>query len=705
MKRTFTILTALLVTAGLARAVEPNPETRLISFGGTFDVQAVPKRDVTVTQSGSGSRGVLEIGSGHRATWPGIDLRPAQAHWDLSRNTYVALDVQNRGTNSVTVCCRVDNPEADGSRNCNQGHIELAVGESRTLRVDIKRHPVAPNIEIIGMRAGPFGAQPKSGTVNPSKITQLVVFVPRPKTNHAFTIGNVRAGGAYARPSAPTDPKRLFPFIDELGQFIHKDWPGKTRSVEAMRENGQREETDLADRPGPKGRDRFGGWDAGPRREATGWFRVEKHAGKWWLVDPEGRLFWSHGLDCVHARAATPISDREHYYKVLPKEDDPLARFYGRGSWAPHGYYKDHSPYRMYDFTQANLLRKYGDGWKQRFAEVTHRRLKSWGLNTIANWSDAGICRMQKTPYVVSINFNAPPIEASEGYWGKFYDVFDPAFRKAVAKRLAREGKTSGTDPWCIGYFVNNEMSWGKDDSLALATLGSPPGQAAKQAFVTDLEKKYVEIARLNSAWGTAHANWDALRAGREAPDAKKARADLTAFYTRIAETYFSTVREELKKVAPNHLYLGCRFAWVNDLAAVAATKYCDVVSYNRYRYSVADHRLPAGIDMPTIVGEFHFGALDRGMLHTGLKKARDQEHRAELYEDYVRGALKNPQIVGTHWFQYKDQATTGRGDGENYQIGFVDVCDRPYHEIVAASRRVGEDMYAYRMRGGQLSN
>ena len=583
MKRTFTILTALLVTAGLARAVEPNPETRLISFGGTFDVQAVPKRDVTVTQSGSGSRGVLEIGSGHRATWPGIDLRPAQAHWDLSRNTYVALDVQNRGTNSVTVCCRVDNPEADGSRNCNQGHIELAVGESRTLRVDIKRHPVAPNIEIIGMRAGPFGAQPKSGTVNPSKITQLVVFVPRPKTNHAFTIGNVRAGGAYARPSAPTDPKRLFPFIDELGQFIHKDWPGKTRSVEAMRENGQREETDLADRPGPKGRDRFGGWDAGPRREATGWFRVEKHAGKWWLVDPEGRLFWSHGLDCVHARAATPISDREHYYKVLPKEDDPLARFFG--------------------------------------------------------------------------------------------------------------------------YFVNNEMSWGKDDSLALATLGSPPGQAAKQAFVTDLEKKYVEIARLNSAWGTAHANWDALRAGREAPDAKKARADLTAFYTRIAETYFSTVREELKKVAPNHLYLGCRFAWVNDLAAVAATKYCDVVSYNRYRYSVADHRLPAGIDMPTIVGEFHFGALDRGMLHTGLKKARDQEHRAELYEDYVRGALKNPQIVGTHWFQYKDQATTGRGDGENYQIGFVDVCDRPYHEIVAASRRVGEDMYAYRMRGGQLSN
>jgi hypothetical protein len=131
----------------------------------------------------------------------------------------------------------------------------------------------------------------------------------------------------------------------------------------------------------------------------------------------------------------------------------------------------------------------------------------------------------------------------------------------------------------------------------------------------------------------------------------------------------------------------------------MAATKFCDVVSYNRYKTSVADLMLPGGVDMPTIIGEFHFGALDRGMFHTGLVKARDQDHRARMYESYVRGALKNPQITGTHWFQYKDQATTGRGDGENYQIGFVDVCDRPYHEIIAAARRVGADMYEYRVK------
>ncbi len=149
----------------------------------------------------------------------------------------------------------------------------------------------------------------------------------------------------------------------------------------------------------------------------------------------------------------------------------------------------------------------------------------------------------------------------------------------------------------------------------------------------------------------------------QEAPDKKKARADLTTFYTKTAETYFETIRDELKKVAPNQLYMGCRFAWVNDLAARAATKYCDIVSYNRYSYSVAEHRLPDSIDMPMIIGEFHFGALDRGMFHTGLKKTTDQQDRAAKYKSYVQGALRNSYIVGTHWFQYKDQATTGRGD------------------------------------------
>lgn len=52
------------------------------------------------------------------------------------------------------------------------------------------------------------------------------------------------------------------------------------------------------------------------------------------------------------------------------------------------------------------------------------------------------------------------------------------------------------------------------------------------------------------------------------------------------------------------------------------------------------------------------------------------------------------------HWFQYRDHPLLGRGDGEAYQIGFVDVCDRPYPELTRAARRFASEMYEKRLHG-----
>jgi hypothetical protein len=373
----------------------------------------------------------------------------------------------------------------------------------------------------------------------------------------------------------------------------------------------------------------------------------------------------------------------------------------GRDRWAPHGYYKGKT-FETYDQSAANLFRKYGPGWNAVFAEITHRRLRSYGMNTIGNWSDEEIRLQDRTPYVVAVHYSGPAIEGSEGYWGKFPDPYHPGFEKALWKRMAREaGKTAG-DPWCIGYFVDNELSFGDEFSLAEAALQSPPDQPAKRAFIADLGGKYGSVEALNRTWGTRHASFEALLANRTAPDRKRAGLDLAAFYTRLVERYFRTCRDAVKDAAPDRLYLGCRFARANSRAVQAAAKYCDVISYNLYRREVESFRLPSAIDRPVIIGEFHFGALDRGLFHTGLQAVENQEKRGRAYAKYVQGALRNPLIVGTHWFQYMDQATTGRGDGENYQIGFLDVVDTPYSEIVQACRRVGYDLYAYRLNGGE---
>ena len=164
-----------------------------------------------------------------------------------------------------------------------------------------------------------------------------------------------------------------------------------------------------------------------------------------------------------------------------------------------------------------------------------------------------------------------------------------------------------------------------------------------------------------------------------------------------ICEKYFAEVADAVHRSAPGKLYLGCRFAWTNDLARAAAQKYCDVVSYNFYKREIGGFKPVEGEDKPVIIGEFHFGALDRGMFHTGLVSCNDQNGRANAYKEYVQSALRNPWIVGTHWFQYGDQPTTGRFDGENYQIGLVDVCDVPYYETINAIREVGYSMYETR--------
>jgi hypothetical protein len=690
-------LPGLVGLSASARGAEP--EQVLFDFEGDFDTAAVELRDARISLSKTDGGRSLRVATGHEATWPGITLKAPGGHWDLSSFSHLTLEVRNAGTSQVDVFCRIDTPEGDGRpRQYFQESVGLGPGETKTFRVAFRRTmPEELAESLFGMRGFPGGYVKDQG-IDPADVDQLLIFVSRPSEDHVFEIERIAAGGSHnPADTLPVDPQRLFPMIDRFGQYVHKDWPGKTHSVEDLEKRKKDEAADLAAQPGPQDWNRYGGWQAGPQREATGHFRAEKQGGKWWLVDPDGRLFWSHGSDCVHwSNAGTPITDRKHWFEEMPEGDPAYAEFFGRGNWAPHGYYQG-KRYQTYNFTAANLLRKYGRDWQQEFAELSHRRLRSWGMNTIANWSESRIYRMQKTPYVVTVGSGRKPIEGSEGYWGKFPDPFDPDFAGPLRERMESERDKSVGDAWCIGYFVDNELSWGDELSLAVATLASPPGQPAKTVFLEDLKAKYGAIVQLNRAWGTEHASWEALRECRTPPDREKAHDDLAAFYTRIAEEYFRNCREAIKQVAPQNLYLGCRFAWVNDRAVRAAAKYCDVISFNRYSYSVADFRLPEGIDKPAIIGEFHFGALDRGMFHTGLRAVDNQSKRAEAYTGYVQGALENPWLVGTHWFQFGDQATTGRGDGENYQIGLIDVCDTPYPETIDAVRRVGATLYRHR--------
>ena len=94
------------------------------------------------------------------------------------------------------------------------------------------------------------------------------------------------------------------------------------------------------------------------------------------------------------------------------------------------------------------------------------------------------------------------------------------------------------------------------------------------------------------------------------------------------------------------------------------------------------------------MIGEFHFGALDRGLPSTGLRAVETQRDRGLAYRRYVERGAANPNLLGTHYFILNDQAYLGRFDGENYQIGFVDTAHTPYHEMIEEVIKAHENVY-----------
>jgi hypothetical protein len=241
-------------------------------------------------------------------------------------------------------------------------------------------------------------------------------------------------------------------------------------------------------------------------------------------------------------------------------------------------------------------------------------------------------------------------------------------------------------------------IAWGGPASLAEWTLLSPASQPAKVEMVEFLRKTHAGITALNRVWGSAFASWDDLLATKAQPPAG-ADADCRRFSEVLTEEYFRRISEEFKAVAPDTLYLGCRFNGSTEAAVRMSGKYGDIISYNIYAPTLDWLKLPAGVDRPVMIGEFHFGALDRGLFHASAIQVADQQARGKAYAAYVTSALRHPNIVGAHWHQFGDQATTGRFDGENFQNGLVDVCDTPYPETIVGVREVGYRMYDLRLQ------
>jgi len=194
----------------------------------------------------------------------------------------------------------------------------------------------------------------------------------------------------------------------------------------------------------------------------------------------------------------------------------------------------------------------------------------------------------------------------------------------------------------------------------------------------------------------------DAILAGPASEMQKRLKADLAesdtparrkSFVIAAFTHYVQTINAAVRRHDTNHLNLGIRFGGIPSEDVIKAARGFDVFSENIYSYGPSQEnldRLYAAVQRPILIGEFHIGAPDRGMAQ-GLVQAKNQEERAVAYRYYVEQCAAHPAVIGTHWFQWLDQPATGRFDGENYNIGFVDVTDQPYAEMVAGAKLTHE--------------
>ena len=403
-----------------------------------------------------------------------------------------------------------------------------------------------------------------------------------------------------------------------------------------------------------------------PRGTPTGFFHVQRLHNAWWFIDPTGKPFFALGTNRVDY-LNTPDRDGVHQYHHNIK-----SRFPTEAAWSVH----------------------------------IAKRLRAWGFNTMGLRAGSKIKAFRAWPHYAwcpashpfaakKARLTAPGVP---GYM-TFVDIFDPAFARLYDRNCRQLAAPQRRDPNLLGYYTDNELFWGVTDgpgqSLLDAVLFQSPATFNKRELVRFLRDRYNnDLASLNANWQLHLPSWRALLQLRTLPTlSDPIIADKRAFLYHYARHYFKTVSTILRKHDPNHLILGCRIhGWSEPEVAHAMGEFIDVVSFNKYDNDAPSWHMAElfgrEANLPTLVSEWGFRAMDAGLPNTGGvgRITADQSTRGQKYAHFLEGLARSPWCVGSIFYAYVDDPATGGGGimkNENSNYGIVNIHDQPYAPFV----------------------
>jgi len=384
-------------------------------------------------------------------------------------------------------------------------------------------------------------------------------------------------------------------------------------------------------------------------------FSLAQRDGRYWFVAPDNRHFLSFGVCCVDMGTKPDEYDIINpTYCALRHYKDPL-------SWS-----KD-----------------------------TQKRLLTWRFNTVGAWSEHTLLKSPSLYQTPVLHLSATGIP-----WTDPWDQDTIAKVNSLASSLIDKWKS---DPNTIGYFSDNELGWWIGAIFEWA-FKYPPNSKGRLRFVSALKDYY--------------RNWQNLLTDFIAEEAA-CFDDLTTkgrLYLRpssrgvqfarkwlgiVSDQYYRISKEAIKAADPKALYLGDRYiSNYYPEVAVSASKHVDVVSTNLNADWDSGYLTPFYLNSlhkltqkPILVTEFYSAAMENrsGNMNdsSGFPTTKTQRDRARSFERQVVQMLEKPYVVGLHWFQYYDEGMHGRSDGENYNMGLVDIYNKPYQAVTSAARRL----------------
>ncbi len=322
------------------------------------------------------------------------------------------------------------------------------------------------------------------------------------------------------------------------------------------------------------------------------------------------------------------------------------------------------------------------------WVEHTLDTLHANGFNSIGGWSDTSLFQKygekKRLPYFEVLHLGA----YDKAPWR---DMFSKEHVQIIEKAAKDQIEKIKDDPYLVGYFSDNELGWWRE-ALFVTYLGMESKEPGRKKFVDFVAKHYKNSwSAFQKDWTTKHSRFESIDGDIKLKSGGNGMSVVKNWQTFLTDHYYRQMRATIRKYDPNRLIMGdryCQFYYPNVVES--STKHIDVVSTNygadwnsgentEYFLS-ALHQITK---KPVLITEFYMAAMENrsGNMNSsgGFPVVQTQLERENSVRKYLADLGRRPYVLGAHWFQYWDEPTHGRGDGENYNMGLVDIHGKPY--------------------------